>query len=91
MLIIQTLTTQCRLRIFRNGASQSVFRGVTQGSTVVDMYPPGQAAGIPGRIGLGVYNPYNQTAATTVLDFAVNDGYVMLLAEAEFFYKPKLL
>ena len=73
-----------RLRIFRNGASQSVFRGVTQGSTVVDMYPPGQVPGIPGRIGLGLYNPYNQTAASSVLDFAVNDGYVMLLAEAEF-------
>jgi len=74
-----------RLRIFRNGASQAVFRGVTQGSTVVDVYPPSGTAGVPGRVGLGCYNPYSQVSSpTSVLDFYGVDGYVMTVSEADF-------
>lgn len=73
-----------RTRIMRNGASQTIFRGVTQGSTVVDMSPTG-VAGLPGRIGLGTYNPYNQVAIqSSVLELFGVDGYVMTYAEAQF-------
>jgi hypothetical protein len=74
-----------RLRIMRNGASQTTFRGVTQGSSVVDVYAPSASSGVPGRIGYGTYNPYNlivpQNSAT---EYGSADGYVMTLAEASF-------
>ena len=74
-----------KLRIFRNGASQSTFRGVTQGSDVVDVFAPGQSSGVPGRIGYGTYNPYNAVALTTSLtQLGAVSGYVMTLSEADF-------
>lgn len=72
-----------RLRILRNGAGQSVFRAVTQGSTMVDVYPPSASIGTPARTGWGTYNPYN-AAPLTFDDLASVDGYVMTLSEAYF-------
>ena len=73
------------LRIFRKGSGQADFRAVTQGSDVVDIFAPGKASGIPGRVGYGVYNPNNQVPSVlSPLDCSGVDGYVMTLAEADF-------
>jgi hypothetical protein len=73
-------------RIFRNGASQTVPRAVTQGSDIVDVYPPTATAGLPGRIGFGLFNPNNQfpNPITSLLQFAGNDGYIMTASESYF-------
>jgi len=81
------LTDPRRLRICRNGASQSTFRGVTQGSDVVDVFDSGhgQVTGVPGRLGYGTYNPYNQVnPITAYTDLGAVSGYVMTLSEADF-------
>lgn len=80
-----------RGRLFRNGGGQTAFRGVTQGSTSVDMFPSTdvQTPKVPGRIGLGVYNPYNQDASivntTTLLATGGKvNSFVITKAEVEF-------
>lgn len=73
-----------RTRIFTNGASQAYMRAVTQGSNVVDVFPVGGAAGLPGRLGTGLFNPHNAIAAAVVTDYAYANGYVMTLMESEF-------
>jgi hypothetical protein len=75
-----------RGRLFRNGAGQPYLRGVTQGSDVVDMFPPTGVTGLPGRNGYGLFNPNNQVSAplTAFTDYAANDGYIMTAAESYF-------
>lgn len=68
------------LRLFRG-----TLKGVTQGSTTVDV----PSAGTPARLGYGVYNPYiTQTepisTVADLLKMASNDGYVMTASEAHF-------
>ena len=72
-------------RIFTTGAGQPTRRAVTQGSNVVDVFPPSAVAGLPARVGTGIYNPNRQVPEpASILSFAGNDGYVMTLSEVEF-------
>ena len=71
-----------RLRIFRNGASQTVFRAVDQGLTTPNCFPPSDlgATKTLGRQGWGTFNPYN-TKGLYVDELSAVDGYVMTKSE----------
>jgi hypothetical protein len=80
-----------RGRIFRSGAGQTYVRAVTQGQTSVDLYNTslGQTPGIPGRVGIGVYNPNNADPSivgspTLFATGGKVDGYVITISEVEF-------
>ena len=68
-------------RIFSGTLPQ---RAITQGVSGVDMFVPGGVTGQPGRLGLGLINPYNQSLALSVAELSANDGYVMNLSEVYF-------
>ena len=83
------------LRLFRRGRRQPYLRAITQGSPAIDMFKPGQFAFIPGRIGLGSLNPYNEISGITTNSGSSLEeeivgkgqsvkGYVVTLAEIKF-------
>ena len=78
-----------RGRLWRNGAGQTYFRAVTQGSSSVDTFAPGNVVGVASRTGLGLHNPENAVptivgTGTIISDGYKVDGYVMTLAEVKF-------
>lgn len=78
-----------RGRLFRTGAGQPYLRAITSGSNTIDMFAPGQIAGVTGRVGLGVFNPNNAVPTITstgnlLADGFKVDGYVMTLSEVKF-------
>lgn len=71
-------------RLYTAGSGQSQRRGVTQGSTNVDVGPAAFTVGLPCRLGLaGQFNPYGQSDGTLASYFAC-DGFVMTYAESCF-------
>lgn len=82
-----------RFRIFAQAATATPYhKGVTQGSTTVDVYRPGGSSiGQPSKIAGHMYNPYGQNGISNGLPtsgtgnfHATNDGYVMTAAEVAF-------
>jgi hypothetical protein len=82
-----------RYRIFATAATAAPYhKGVTQGSTTVDVFRPGgNAIGQPSKIAGYMFNPYGQNGVsnglpnTSVGNFhATNSGYVMTGAESYF-------
>ena len=74
-----------RLRIFRNGASQTALRAVDQGLTSPNVFPPTDVATtkILGRQGFGVFNPFNLKALTGA-ELSTTDGFVMTKSQISF-------
>jgi len=71
-------------RLYTAGSGATQRRGVTQGSTNVDVGPNPFTVGLPCRLGLaGQFNPYGQSDGTLPSYFAV-DGFVMTYSESCF-------
>ena len=85
-----------KLKLFRKGRRQPYLRAISQGSTNIDMFQPGQFAYIPGRIGIGSLNPYSEIPGVPFVDSGTGaddeiigagqsvKGYVITLAEIKF-------
>ncbi|GAB3715979.1 SusD/RagB family nutrient-binding outer membrane lipoprotein [Flavobacterium koreense] len=71
-----------RTRIFRPGASQTIFRAVDQGFTSPNVFPPTDLGTTKtlGRQGFGTFNPYN-IKGLFVDELSAVDGYVMTKSE----------
>lgn len=85
-----------KLKLFRKGRRQPYLRAITQGSTNIDTFEPGQFSFVPGRIGIGSLNPYSEVPGVPFIDSGTGSnnqiigkgqkvtGYVMTLSEIKF-------